>query len=156
MTSTDIYKVPASVYAMIYLRKQCTIPAVVFVMLLAIAFIAGCNDVRWWLIGHMSILVVSPMAVSMAWFIATGRKDLAIRLHPQSIESDGKAITVSFYPFEYDDENLQAIDSVVIDRHNISTIVYGSKYTRISLQQDKPFDFLLIPNEALPQSTIFE
>lgn len=156
MTSTDIYKVPASAYASTYLRKQCTIPAVVFGMLLAVAFIAGFNDVRWWLVGLMAIFVVAPMAVAMAWFIATGRKDMAIRLRPQSIETDGNALTVSFYPFEYDEENLQAIDSVVIDKQNMAAVVYGSKYTRISLQQDKPFDFILIPNEALPQATLFE
>ena len=117
---------------------------------------AGFGDMRWWLVGLMGIFIVIPMAMSMAWFIATGRRDMAMRLRPQSIEADNDAVTINFYPFEYDNENPVALQNVVITTNQIITSVTGTRYTTLRLKPGEPFDFILIPTDKIPPGTILE
>lgn len=156
MTDTDIYRVPPSAYARAYLRRHGTFPAVIAAILIATAFIAGFSDMRWWLVGLMAIFIVIPMAMSMAWFIATGRRDMALRLRPQSIIYGPDAVTINFFPFEYDNENPAPVQSVVIKKNRIYAVVIGSRYTNLRLKPDEAFDFILIPTDKVPPGTILE
>lgn len=156
MTESQIYRVPPSAYARAYLRRHGTIPAIVIALLVATTLVAGFADMRWWLVGLMGIFIVIPMAMSMAWFIATGRRDMAVRLRPQSIEAANDAVTINFYPFEYDDENPVALQNVVITTNQIITSVTGTRYTTLRLKPGEPFDFILIPTDKIPPGTILE
>ncbi len=156
MPEQSTYRVPPSAYIKEYLFKYGRLPALVVLALLSVAFIAGFSDMRWWLIGLMGLFVVVPMMITMGCFIAVGRKDMALRLHPQSVSQTADGIELSFYKFDSDEENPEPIQSVMLSGDKISRVTYGSKYIKVNLRQSDPFDFILIPTEYLPHSTIFE
>lgn len=155
MMPQSAYRVPSSAYVREYLKKYGRVPAVIVALLLIVAFFAGFNDMRWWLVGLMGLFVVLPMIFTMGCFIAAGRKDMAVRLHPQAIRPTDKGFELSFFPFEPDDENNAPVKSVLISADNISRVIHGGRYARIIFRNDDPFDFVLVPLHALPSSPLF-
>lgn len=152
----DTCRIPPSAYIREYLIKYGRIPAAIVAVLLFVALIAGFSDMRWWLIGLMGLFVVVPMLIAMSCFIAVGRKDMALRLHPFTIQQTDNAIRLDFYRFVTEDENPDPFQSVLLSGDNVTRVAYGKKYVRLSVAGAQPFDFILIPKESLPHSTIFE
>ena len=70
--------------------------------------------------------------------------------------ADNDAVTINFYPFEYDNENPVALQNVVITTNQIITSVTGTRYTTLRLKPGEPFDFILIPTDKIPPGTILE
>ena len=95
-------------------------------------------------------------AIVIALLVATTLGDTVLRLRPQSIEADNDAVTINFYPFEYDNENPVALQNVVITTNQIITSVTGTRYTTLRLKPGEPFDFILIPTDKIPPGTILE
>lgn len=153
----DLCRIPTSAYIKEYFIRYGRIPAAIAAVLLLIAFVAGFSDMRWWLIGLMELFVVIPMIIAMSCFIAAGRKDMALRLHPFTVSSDGDAVRLDFYRFDAEDENRQAYQSVLLTGDRIRKVAFGKRFIRITAAGDRlPFDFILIPKDALPHSAIFE
>lgn len=148
-SSKEIYSIPAKEYASVYLRRYCTMPGIFIAAMLAVAAIAGFDDMRWWILALMFIFIVAPMALAMTWFVVTGRDDMPLRLHPQSITEQNGNLSIEFYPYDYDAENPMSILTVSICKDLLSKADYGKRYIRVDLTADTPFDFLLIPTEAI-------
>lgn len=151
-----IYSIPAKEYAKAYFKIDATLPCSIAGAGLLAAFIAGFHDMRWWLVAMMAIFIIIPMCVAMAWFIVTGRRDITPRLRPQSLQIETDGVALSLYPFDYDQENPEPIETVILKAGQVASCQYGSKYLKVSLIKGAQFDFLLIPIELIPSDSIFQ
>lgn len=154
--SLDLCRIPSSAYIREYFIRYGRFPAGFVAIMLLIAFVAGFNDMRWWLIGLMGLFVVVPMIIAMSCFIAIGRKDMALRLHPFAIRQIDNALMLDFYRFDHVEENPGPFQSVLLTGDKIKRVAFGKKFLRLTVSGADPFDFILIPKESLPHSTIFE
>ncbi|WP_289822817.1 hypothetical protein [Muribaculum intestinale] len=151
-----IYSVPAKEYAKAYFRMHAMLPCSIAAAGILAAFIAGFHDMRWWFVAMMAIFIIIPMGVAMAWFIVTGRRDITPRLRPQSLQIENDGFALALYPFDYDQENPEPLETVIFKADKLASCQYGSKYLKVSLAKGAMFDFLLIPIELIPSDSIFQ
>ena len=143
---SDIFTIPAKVYASAYARHRAGMWVAVLAIPLIAAVVAGFHDIRWWLVGLMALMIVYPMVLTMAWFALLGRADMASRLRPQRCTfTDDGCIAVDFLHFNPEDGH-EPVDS---EHARIVSADNHGRYTELRLA-DSRFDILLIPAQKVP------
>ena len=149
--TTDIFQVPAATYAKACLSRKAGPGTVLLGIPVAAGAIAGFADVRWWLVTLMLLLLVYPMAITMAWLSLMGKPAMAMRLRPQrwTMTADGN-ISLEFFHFEHE-ENPEPVNT---ESASIASVAPKGQYTAVSLKNGSRFDFLLIPSRMMPPTIL--
>lgn len=148
---SDIFQVPAATYAKACLSRKAGSGTVLLIIPVAIGAIAGFADIRWWLVTLMLLLLVYPMAITMAWLSMMGKPAMAMRLRPQrwTIAADGN-MSLEFFHFEREDNP----EPVNTETASIASISPQGQYTAVRLKPGNRFDFLLIPSRMMPPTIL--
>lgn len=155
MTGSDTFTIPSSAYTAVYARRYGAAALAVAALPLLLAIVAGFSDVRWWIIALMTLFIVYPMVLTMAWLAMMAKSSMTQRLRPQRWEfmPDG-GFKAEFLHYPKDDEEQTVAASCTIDRKQIAALRrYGSRSAFV-LVKDAPFDFLLIPSDLVPDYII--
>lgn len=149
---SDIFQVPAATYAKACLSRKAG-PGTLLLIIVPVAagIVAGFADMRWWLVTLMLLLLVYPMAMTMAWFAMMGKPAMAMRLRPQrwTISTDG-VLSLEFFHFDHDEEP----EPVNTEIASIASVSPQGQYTAVRLRPGSRFDFLLVPSRMMPQTIL--
>lgn len=148
-STSDIFSISPQTYAKARARKYAGAWAAALVLMVIVAVVAGFYDMRWWFFGLIVLLIVYPMALTMAWFSLIGSPSVALLLRPQrcTFRSDRK-VDIEFFHFDFDtEENPEPSDRLTVA---ICGVDSGSRYITLKASPGQRLGLILIPVSQMP------